>query len=198
MRLLFETEADSKVIGEAGDGVEAVQAALRLQPDVVIMDFAMPALNGVEATREIVARLPRIKIVILSMYDIQTYVVDSLEAGALAYVLKKSTADELTYAVRQVLEGNIYLSPPLDELELGAYAARASATRDSDLYRALSERERQVFLMAAQGMSNPEIAGRLSIGVRTVETYRANMLKKMNLKNQTELVRYAVERKLIA
>jgi DNA-binding NarL/FixJ family response regulator len=197
IRLLLGTEADFEVIGEAGDGLEAVKSTLSLCPDVMIVDLMLPNLNGIEVTREVKSRMPKIKIILLSMYDLQTYVADSLQAGASAYVLKKSTADDLVHAVRQVLAGNIYLSPPLDELVLESYDRRLAEPQNIDLYNSLTERERQVFQMAAAGLNNPEIASRLALGVRTVETHRANMLKKLNIKNQTELVRYAMERNLV-
>jgi DNA-binding NarL/FixJ family response regulator len=131
------------------------------------------------------------------MYDTEAYVTEALRAGALAYVLKKSTAGDLACAVRKVLTGDIYLSPPLNEIALKDYDRRSLETGKGDPYDSLTERELEVLHMAAQGMSNPEIAERLSLSVRTVEMHRANMLKKLNLKNQTELVRYAVKRGLI-
>jgi DNA-binding NarL/FixJ family response regulator len=197
LRLLLESESEFEVVGEAGDGIEAAEAAVRLRPDVMIVDMVLTSLQGPEVMREVKRRLPDVKIVALSMYDTEAYVTEALRAGASAYVLKKSTAEDLVQAVRKVLDGEVYLSPPLNEIALEDYDRRSLETRDGDPLDSLTERERQTLHMAAQGMPNPEIAERLSLSVRTVEMHRANMLKKLNLKNQTDLVRYAVKRGLV-
>lgn len=195
VRLLLESEADLEVVGEAGDGIQALEDATRLRPDVLVVDMVIPHLNGVEITHEIKRRLPATRIVLLSMYDNESYVLRAIEAGASAYVLKESTAGELATAIRAALEGRMYLSPPLDQEAIEEYARRTQET--GDLYDSLTGRERQIFQMAAEGMSNPQIAERLSLSVRTVEMHRAHLLRKLNLKNQSDVILYAVKRGLV-
>ena len=196
-RLLLEVEPDFEVIGEAEEGLRAVEETLRLCPDVLIVDIVLPDLNGIEVTREVKRHAPEIKIISLSMYDTESYVLEALKAGASAYVLKKSTAAELVQAVHQVLAGDRYLSPPLNGMLLETFARRSAEEYEVDPYESLTQRERQVLQMAAQGMKNPEIAERLLLSVRTVEMHRARLLTKLKLHNQTELVRYALKRGVI-
>lgn len=196
-RLLLEAEPDLEVVGEAEEGLQAMQETIRLRPDVLIVDIVLPDLNGIEVTRAVKRRAPEVKIVALSIYDNEAYVVEALKAGVSAYVLKKSTARELVGAVHRVLAGNHYLSPPLNESILDAFLLRFTEDRSIDPYDNLTRRERQVLQMAAQGMSNPQIAERLELSVRTVEMHRANLLKKLNINGQTELVRYALKRGLL-
>ena len=196
-RLLLETEPDFEVIGEADEGLRAMEETLRLRPDVLIVDIVLPNLNGIELTRLVKRRVPEVKVIPLSMYDNEAYVIEALRAGASAYVLKKSTADELVQAVHEVLAGNRYLSPPLNEHLLDAFLRRANEEYLIDPYDNLTKRERQVLQMAAQGLNNPEIARRLELSVRTVEMHRGNLLKKLDLNGQTELVRYALKRDLV-
>jgi two-component system, NarL family, response regulator NreC len=197
LRLLLEAESDFEVIGEAGDGIEAVEAVLRLPPDILIVDVVLPNLNGIEVTRSLKQRLPGLKVILLSMYATEAYVSEALQAGASAYVLKKSTAEELVYAIREALAGRMHLSPPLNERALLDYSRRSAETPGAEAYDRLTKRERQVLQMAAEGLKNPQIAERLSISARTVEMHRANLLHKLSLKNQTELVRFAVKRGLV-
>ena len=147
----------------------------------------------IEVTREVKRQAPEVLVIALSMYDTEGYVIEVLRAGASGYVLKKSTAGDLVKAVRQVMAGNSYVSPSLDKYIIDAFMHRTSDTRSMDPYDMLTPRERQVMQMAAQGMSNPEIAERLMLSVRTVEMHRAHLLKKLNLNNQTELVRFALK-----
>lgn len=196
-RLLLEAEADFQVVGEAADGLRTLEETIRLHPDVLIVDIVLPNLNGIEVIRAVKKRTPDVVIVALSMYDTEGYVIEALKAGASAYVLKKSTAGELVQAVRQAMAGNSYLSPPLNVSMLDAFLLHSTENQSVDPYNSLTNRERQVFQMAAQGMNNPEIAESLLLSVRTVEMHRSNLLKKLNLNNQTELVRYALKRGLV-
>lgn len=195
-RLLLESEPDFEVVGEAEEGLQATQQVLRLRPDVLIVDIVLPDLNGIEVTREVKRRLPGLKVVALSLYDTDAYVIEAFKAGASAYVLKKSTAQELVQAVRQAMADKRYLSTSLNSL-FDVFLRRSREEAPVDPYDSLTRRERQVLQMAAQGMNNPEIARRLLISVRTVEMHRANMLKKMGINGQTELVRYALKRGLV-
>jgi two-component system, NarL family, response regulator NreC len=197
IRLLLQSEDGFAVVGEAGDGVAAVEAALRLRPDILIADMVMPAINGIEVTRQVRKHLPGTLVILLSMYDTVAYVSEALRAGASAYVLKKSNPRELIHAIQQVMAGGRYISPPLDEAAIEEYIRRTVDTAGADPVEGLTERERLVFLMAARGFSNPEIAGALSLSPRTIETHRANMLRKLGLSSQSELVRYAVQHGLV-
>jgi DNA-binding NarL/FixJ family response regulator len=163
---------------------------------VIVLDLMMPGLNGLEATRQIGARSPQTRIVILSMHANEAYVLEALKNGASGYVLKDSSAAELVRAVREVMAGRRYLSPPLSERAIETYVQKAlEAARD--VYETLTNREREVLHLAAEGSSNAEIAVRLSLSARTVETHRAHMMHKLGLRTQTDLIRYALQRGII-
>jgi two-component system response regulator NreC len=196
LRALLETEPDFRLVGETGDGLEAVQLAQRLQPDVVVLDLMMPSINGLEATRQISDSCPQTHIIILSMHADESYVLESLRNGAAGYVLKDSSADDLVRAVREVVAGRRYLSAPLSERAIEVYMQKAQETT-VDPYERLTNREREVLHLAAEGHSSTEIAERLSISSRTVETHRANMMRKLDLHSQTDLIRYALKRGII-
>jgi DNA-binding NarL/FixJ family response regulator len=197
MRSLLETEPDFELVGEADDGLQAVQLVERLTPDVVVLDLMMPGLNGIEVTRQIRKRSPHTKIIILSMHTNDEYVLEALQCGANGYVLKDAGATELVGAVRDVAEEKRYLSPELAERAIDAYVRQTQETT-LDRYETLTDREREVLHLAAEGLTNTEIAARLSLSPRTIENHRANMMRKLGLHNQTELVRYAIKKGIIA
>jgi two-component system response regulator NreC len=197
MRLLLEAEQDFALVGEAEDGLEAVDLVERLRPDVLVLDLMMPGLNGIEVTRQALKRSPHTKIVILSMHGNDEYVLEALRNGATGYVLKDAGADELVEAVRAVSGGERYLSPELAERAIDAYVRQTEETT-LDRYETLTDREREVLHLAADGLTNVEIAARLSLSPRTVENHRANMMRKLGVVNQTELVRYAIKRGLVS
>jgi DNA-binding NarL/FixJ family response regulator len=196
LRALLESEPGFAVAGEARDGIEAAEMLDRLKPDVLVLDLMMPGLSGLDVIRLARRRSPLTRIVVLSMHADEGYVFEALRSGAAAYVLKSAGAAELETAVREVAAGRRYLSPPLSEDAIEAYAAK---TRGGTLdpYETLTTREREILQLAAEGHGNPEIAARLSISVRTAEAHRANLLRKLGLRNQTELVRYALRRSII-
>ncbi|HEV3256914.1 MAG TPA: response regulator transcription factor [Gemmataceae bacterium] len=197
LRALFEAEPGFAVVGETGDGLQAVKQVERLDPDVLVLDLMMPGVNGLEVARQVIQRCPRTRVMILSMYADEAYVLEALRKGAAAYVLKGSTAADLVVAAREVAAGRQYLSPPLSQHAIEAYRSRAqSAPLDS--YETLTTREREVLQMAVEGSTSAEIAARLSISPRTVETHRANLMHKLGLHTQTELIRYAMRRGIIA
>jgi DNA-binding NarL/FixJ family response regulator len=196
LRALLEAEPDFQLVGETGDGLEAVQLAQRLQSDVVVLDLMMPSINGLEATRQISDSCPQTHIIILSMHADEGYVLESLRNGAAGYVLKDSSADDLVRAVREVVGGRRYLSAPLSERAIEVYMQKAQET-SLDPYEKLTNREREVLHLAAEGHSSTEIAERLSISSRTVETHRANMMRKLDMRSQTDLIRYALKRGII-
>jgi two-component system response regulator NreC len=196
LRLLLENQPDIKVVGHAADGLEAVAQAERLRPDVVVVDMLMPGLTGMDVTRQIKQRLPQCQVVILSMYDDESYVLNALREGASCYVLKESSADDLVQAVRAAIAGQRYLSPSLTERVIQTYITQTHA-KETDAYATLTNREREVLHLVAQGCTGPETARRLSISPRTVETHRANLMHKLGLHSQMELVEYARKQKII-
>lgn len=197
LRALLETEVDFRLVGEACNGLEAVQLTERLHPDVLILDLMMPDLNGLEVTRQIHQYAPQTRIVILSMYDDEAYVSQTLCHGAAAYVLKEASFTDLAAAVRAVMAGHRYLSAPLTDRAITAYLEKTNEAAMADPYTTLSSRERAVLNLVAEGHTNTEIGARLSISARTVESHRRHLMQKLNLHSQTELVRYAIKRNLL-
>ncbi|MBI2951943.1 response regulator transcription factor [bacterium] len=196
LRDLLEVEPDFRVVGETGDGLEAVRLAEGLRPHVLMLDLMMPGLNGLEVTRQVRGRCPQTQVLILSVHDSEAYVLEALKNGASGYVLKRADAEDLVRAVREVAAGRRYLSPPLSGRVAEVCAQKAGGVAQ-DAYEMLSAREREVLHLAAEGRSNPEIAARLFISVRTVETYRAHLMQKLGLRTQTDLVRYALRRGIL-
>jgi two-component system response regulator NreC len=196
LRTLLETEPDFSIVGEAADGLAAVDLVERLKPDVLVADLMMPSLSGLEVARQVTLRSPTTRVVILSMYANEPYVLEALRNGAVGYVLKDSTGADLVQAVRQVLTGDRYLSPPLSARAIEAYVQKAEGG-SLDIYETLTTREREILHLAAQGCSNAEVATRLSISPRTAETHRANMMRKLGLRTQVDLVRYALRRGIL-
>jgi len=188
---LIEKELDIEVIAEAANGRSAVRIALELAPDVVIMDIAMPDLNGIEATRQIIAALPGTKIIALSMHADKRYVMEMLKAGASGYVLKDNAYEELACAIHTTLGNRTYLSPQVAEIVIGDYVQLAQTT-NSSVFSTLSAREREVLQLLAEGNSTAQIADRLVISVKTVETYRQHIMVKLNIRNIAELTKYAI------
>jgi DNA-binding NarL/FixJ family response regulator len=198
LRSLLEGGDDCRVLGEAADGLTAMDLITQQQPDVAIVDVQLPDLNGLEVARRARERAPRTRVVMLSMYADEPYVLDALRYGAVGYVLKAAATTDLIAAVHAAVAGRRFLSAPLNERAIDAYARRASESeRPLDRYELLTAREREVLQLAAQGLSNAEVGERLSISPRTAETHRANLLRKLGLQTQTELVRFAVGRGLI-
>ena len=196
LRTLLEAEPDFSVVGEAADGLEVVALVERQRPDVLIVDLAMPRLGGLEVTRQVRKRVPRTRVVVLSMHVNEAYVIEALQHGAAGYVAKSANFAELVTAVREVMAGRRYLSPPLSDRAVEAYVEK-SRSGSLDVYETLTSREREVLHLAAEGQTSPEIAVRLAIGPRTVETHRANLMKKLGLRGQAELTRYAVRRGIL-
>jgi len=198
LRALLESEAGCEVVGEAADGLTAIDLIGQLQPDIAIVDVQMPDWGGLEVARRIASRSPGTRVVMLSMHSDEPFVLDALRHGALAYVLKGSATEELLDAVQAVMAGKRFLSASFNARVLDAYVRKtAKADRTPDRYDLLTHREREVIQLAAQGLSNGEIGERLSISPRTVETHRANLLRKLGLRSQTELVRFAVSRGML-
>jgi len=196
LRLLLEMNGEVEVVGEAADGRQAIDLAEQLKPDVVLMDTAMPGLNGIEATAQIRKRMPRTKILILSGYGHEDQVRNALRAGASGYVLKSSSSEELLLAIRTVNQSNTYLSQALaegDRLRSYLLAAEGRGGREASL----SAREREVLQLIAEGFTNRAIAERLFISVKTVEAHKEHIVQKLGVRGSAELIRYAIRKGLI-
>ncbi len=193
MRSLLENEPGISVVGEAEDGLQVLQLAERYRPEVVLVDLMMPNLNGLEAIKTIRHRLPRTRTIVVSMQSAEPYVVEALRAGATGYILKDDAPGEVVQAIRQALMGIRYLSPRLAK-RLDDGPTERVEDRPVDAYESLTPREREVLQMAAEGKTAAQIAAILSISTRTAELHRGRMMDKLGLRNQTELVRYAVRR----
>lgn len=192
LRGVLESEAIFRIAGETGDGLEVVHLVESLQPDVLVLDLMLPGMGGLEVIRQIRAMNSQVHIVILSMHSNEVFVAEALQAGALAYILKKSASEELVQSIHSVLAGRCYLSSLISEEAIEAYWEVAQ--EEVDLYETLSTRERQVLHLVTEGSTNQEIAQRLKISVRTVGTYRTNLMHKLGVGSTAELVRYALER----
>jgi two-component system, NarL family, response regulator NreC len=198
LRKILEDQADWEVVAEASDGREAVRQALDKEPDVAVLDIGMPQLSGIEATRQIVRRLPNLGVLILSMHSDEAFITPALQAGARGYLLKDTADTELIKGVSAVAAGKSFFSPAAAKVMLDDYLRHLASKGIVDRYQALSEREREVFQLIAEGRSNKEVADLLSISVATVETHRAHILQKLDLHSAAELVLYAVRRGVIS
>ena len=181
-----------QVVGEASDGQEMLRTAEKTRPDVAILDIRMPVLNGVDAARELKKSSPNTKIIILTQHDENQYVTEALHAGAKGYVLKNQGAEDLVHAIREVCRGAVYLSPSISHTVVGAYLSKGTVSAD-----ALSGRERQVLQLVGEGKSTKDIALQLGISVKTAESHRARLMKKLDIHETASLVRYAIRRGLI-
>ena len=188
---LLERWTGIEIVGAARDGLTAVQMAAKVKPDVIFMDISMPQLNGIEATRKILAENPSIQIVMLSMHADRRYVVESLRAGARGYLLKDSASEELRGVLERVSAGEIYLSNIMSREIIQDYL-RVAETSDSSAYSVLSPREREVLQLLSEGNSTREIAGHLSVSVKTIETHRKQVMDKLDLHSVAELTKYAI------
>ena len=196
LRALLEAVPDFRVTGETGDGLEAVRLVEELRPQVLVLDLMMPGVGGLEVARQVNLRFPTTKVVILSMHANEAYVLEALRNGASAYVLKDAGGGELVQAVRAVVAGGRYLSPPLSERAIADYVEKAKSA-PLDPVGELTTREREVLGLAAEGQSTGDIAARLGISPRTAETHRANLMRKLGLHNQTDLVRFAIRQGIL-
>jgi two-component system, NarL family, response regulator NreC len=197
LRKMLEERTDWAVVAEAGDGREAVRLAEEHTPDVAVIDVAMPLLNGVETTRQIVKRAPTVRVLVLSMYADEAYVTQILKAGALGYLLKDSADVDLMKAVACIGRGESFFSPAVARLMLDDYVKPKGDAEVRDRYETLSEREREVFQLVAEGKSNKEIAALLFVSLSTVETHRARIMEKLDVHSAAEVVLYAVRRGIV-
>jgi two-component system, NarL family, response regulator NreC len=198
LRLTIEQHADLVVVGEAGDGRQAVSLAASLKPDVAVLDIGMPNLNGIEAAKQITQGGSAPAVVVLSMHRDETYILRALKAGVRGYLLKDSAQSDLVRAIRSVAEGKSFFSPAVSKVLLEDYMRKLQRTGGEDSYDLLTPREREILQLVAEGKSNKEVAAILNLSVYTVETHRSNIMEKLKLKSLPELILYAVRKGIIA
>jgi two-component system, NarL family, response regulator NreC len=197
LRLVLEQQQDFEIVGEAGDGREAVDLAEKLKPDVAVLDITMPNLNGIEAARQITAKQMGVSIVILSMHADEAFVLRALKAGARGYLLKESPESDFLNAIRLVSEGKSFFSPAVSRMLVEDYVRQLQDREIEDSFELLTPREREILQLIAEGKSNKDIAAMLGLSLYTVETHRGNMLDKLNLHTIPELIVYAVRKGVI-
>ena len=197
LRALLSADPEFEIIGEARDGREAVRCVEKLEPDLLLMDLSMPRMSGMDAIREIKKRYPDIKIIALTVHKTEEYLLSTLQAGADGYVLKDATHDELVLAIKNVIGGKSYLSPGVSEKVIEGYLEGRERHRAVSPWERLSQREREVLKLIAEGYKNKEIADDLCISLKTVEKHRANLMKKLDLHNAAALTVYAVQKGLV-
>jgi two-component system response regulator NreC len=198
LRFLLERQPDMEIVGEAADGREAVKMAEETRPDVVIIDIGMPLLNGIEATVQMVKRNPALGVIILSVHSDEDYLLSALNAGAKGYLLKDSAEVDLVRAIQAVHKGTPFFSPEIAKTMLEDYMRFLQQRNLQDSYDILTDREKEVLQLLAEGKSNKEAAGILNVSVYTVDSHRTHLMQKLNLHNTAEIVLYAVRKKIIA
>ena len=198
LRLVLEEQKDFQVVGEAGDGREAVALAETLKPDVAVLDITMPNMNGIEAARQISAKQPGVSIVVLSMHSDEGYVLRALKAGARGYLLKESPEADFIHAIRSVSQGKAFFSPAVSRMLVEDYVRQLQDKDIEDSYDLLTQRERELLQLFAEGKSNKDVANMLNLSVYTVETHRGNIMDKLNLHSVPELILYAVRKGVIS
>jgi two-component system, NarL family, response regulator NreC len=197
LRALLEKSPQLSVVGEAADGREAVRLASEKKPDIIVMDIAMPLLNGIDATTQIVSRFPDIKVIILSMYSDESYVLRALSAGAKGYLLKDSAETDILPAVQAVAQGRPFFSPSITRTLLEEYLESKKKSKLEDSYDLLTDREKEILQLLAEGKTNKDVATILELSPYTVETHRQNLMQKLNLHNTAEIVLYAVRKNIV-
>jgi len=188
---------DIEVVGEAANGKEALEVLRKLMPDVVLMDLAMPVMGGLEATRQIAKEFPRIKVLALTQYDDREYVFPIIEAGACGFISKMAASSELTSSIRSVYHGDSFLSPSVAKLLVENYQQEASTVRSRDPYEQLTDREREILKLLAEGYATREIANMLTVSPKTVEGHKTSLMAKLDIHSRTDLVKYALRKGII-
>lgn len=198
MRTLLDAEEDMEVVGEGADGLEVLKLAEELRPDVLLLDIAMPRLNGIDVAERAMKQNPSLKVLFLSMYADEAYVLRALSAGAKGYLLKDATDQDLVPALRTVAQGRPFFSPAISAMLLTDYMRHLQQRGQEDSYRLLTDREKEVLQLLAEGRTNKEVAAVLDVGISTIETHRANLMQKLSLHNTAEIVLYAVRKSLVS
>ena len=197
VKMILTNEPDIDVVGEAEDGLQAVEMAKKLGPDVAVLDISMPGINGIEATRQIKAAVPNVQTLALTMHDDDAYVFQLLKAGGSGYVLKRAAAIDLVQAIHAARRGEAFLYPSVAKAVVADYLKRLQGGEGRETYDGLTEREREILTLVAEGATNQEISKKLYITVKTVQTHRTHIMEKLNLHDRTMLVRYAIRKGLI-
>lgn len=197
IKLLLNSQPDLEVVGEAVDGRDAVEKAHLLKPDVILMDIGMPGLNGLEATKHIRRDEPDARVLVLTMYESDEYIAQMLEAGAVGYVLKKVAGSELVYAIHSIFQGGTFLYPSITKRLVEDYLRRVEQGEERDSFSSLTDREREVLQLIAEGHTNKEIADLLSLSSRTVQNHRAHIMEKLGMHDRGELIKYAIQKGII-
>ena len=197
LKMMLNAQPDIEVVGEASDGKQAISEAQRLLPDVIIMDITMPECNGIEATRQVKRLLADVRVLVMTMHENEEYLFQMLRAGASGYMLKEAADTDLISAIRVVSSGRFYLSPSAQSMMVSDYLQRVRTGEERDSYSALTEREREILKLVAEGYTNTQIGERLFISPKTVDTHRTHIMDKLNLHNRAELVKYAMRRGLL-
>lgn len=194
IRALLSVDSDIEIVGEAGEGKEAIEKVTSLSPDVIVMDIAMPGMDGLEATRRITKQNPNVKVLILSQYDDREYILSSIKAGSAGYLPKRALGSELVSAIRAVYKGESFLHPSAASALIKDYREQA---REVDAYDQLTPREREILKLIAEGHTSKEIGGMLFISIKTVMGHRTKMMEKLDIRNRTELIKYAMKKGLL-
>ena len=197
IKKLLEEEPDLQVVGEAADGREAVKRATELKPDVILMDIAMANLNGLEATKQIKKVLPDVKVIMLTMHKNEEYVLHSFQVGASGFILKEGAVEELVSAIRSIHQNKSFLSPSISKTLIDAYLRKMETGKTETPFDLLTDREREVLQLIAEGYTNREVAKTLFISVKTVEAHRAHIMQKLNIHEIARLVKYAIQKGLV-
>jgi len=197
VKTLLATEPDMEVVGEAADGIGALEKAAELKPDVILMDIGMPGPSSFETTRQIKKTCPETKVLFLTMYDDEDYLVESMEVGASGYVLKDCPAAQLVAAVRDVWRGGSYLSPRMLSQLVDDFRTRVQSTERMPRFATLTPREKEILKMLAEGNTVKEVASQLDLSVKTVEAHKFNLMRKLDIHNKAQLVQYAIQKKVI-
>ena len=193
LRLILESQADITVIGEASDGRQAVREVRKVCPDIVIMDIAMPELNGIDATMQIIETCPSTNVIILSVLDTSEYILEALKAGAKGYILKESAGEEVVKAIRRMQSGHYYLSQEISETVITDYIKQRGDNKERSPLKSLTRREREIMQLVVEGKSSTEVSKILFISPKTVETYKSRIMQKLNIKDLPSLVRFAIK-----
>jgi two-component system response regulator NreC len=197
LKMMLNAQPDMEVVGEAQDGRQAIEEVQKLRPDIVLMDITMPDLNGIEAARQIKRLIPDVKILMLTMHEHDEYVFQALQAGASGYMLKEAADTELITALHVITSGQFYLSPTAQSVVVGDYLQKVRTGEERDSYSSLTEREREILKLVAEGFTNNQIAERLIISPKTVDTHRTHIMDKLNMHSRAELIKYAMRRGLL-
>lgn len=197
IRMILALHDDIEVMGEAADGLEAIDKASKLSPDVVLMDMAMPKLGGLEATLEILKIRPQTRILVLTQYDDTEYIYRFLKAGAAGYVLKKAAGNDLVLAIRAVSQGKAFVDPAIADRVIKGFLKQPEMTGEEILYDRLSDREKEVLKLIAEGYTSREIADSLYLSIKTVMTHRTNLMEKLGFHNRAELIKYAIRKGVV-